>query len=392
MRSVLRLSAISLVVACVPYAAANADAWSAKIGGRVMIDYTHADADTADFDISASALRRARLNVSGAYGKILKYKFELNTNSSGEINAEDAYLEWKPEQFGGWAIKAGQFKTPNSFDEANSSRFMSTLERAGFTDAFQLNRRVGLTLGNKGDNWTFSGGVFGENLEDVGDQEGYAMAARGTYVPMKTETSLLHVGASIRYREAGESSGDIRYRQRAYAHIPGRIISTGAIAQSDTMIGIEAVGMTGPAWVAAEYAVTSADSSDAIGADQDMQGYYMEAGYFFGGRRNYKSGKFDRPSVDAPITEGGLGAVSVVARFDDLDLADTRDGGELTTVVLGVDWWPTDHTRVGLNYFNSDADLGTSTSGLDSAFSTLVASGQTNDTVNGVTMRLFFDF
>ena len=106
---------------------------------------------------------------SGKIGDNVKYKFELNTNSSGDVNLEDGYVQWAPTG-GDWNLKAGQFKTPNSLDELTSSRFISTLERAAFTDAFELNRRLGVIVNAKGDAYTFSAGVFGDNINNASQQ------------------------------------------------------------------------------------------------------------------------------------------------------------------------------------------------------------------------------
>ena len=179
------------------------DGWEFKVGGRIQLDYAFVDADVSNADWNAGELRRLRLSVSGKYGDNLKYKFELNTNSSGDVNLEDGYLQWAPTG-GDWNVKAGQYKTPNSLDELTSSRFISTLERAAFTDAFEFNRRIGVSVNAKGDNYTLSAGVFGDNINNASQQEGYALAARGTLTPVKADDVLVHLGASIRYRSIGD--------------------------------------------------------------------------------------------------------------------------------------------------------------------------------------------
>lgn len=378
-----------LTLAGTPLAHAD-EAITVKVSGRVQIDYNIVDADTASLDVNASEFRRVYLGASGTYGTGLKYKVTLSTNSSGEVKVQDAFLDFKiPDT--GWSVKAGHMKTPNSLDEQTSSRFISTLERSAFTDAFAFNRRVGVMAHTKGDNYTFAAGLFGENLDVDSNQEGYAIAARATYTPINADGKIVHLGASARYREQGETAGDIRYRQRAFAHIPGRIISTGSIASSDTFVGVEAAGLFDQLWVAGEYGVTKADATAT--ADPSLSGAYIEAGYFFGGKKVYKGGKFNRPSVDHPITDGGMGAVSLVARYDSLDLSDKAiDGGSLDTLIIGADWWPTRNTRVGLNYFTGDATYGASTSGLGGDFAAQVTAGTVDDTAHGVVARLQFDF
>lgn len=367
------------------------DDFSINIGGRVQIDYANVEGDASGLDVTDTELRRARLNVSGQVVKGLKYKVELNTNSSERVNFEDAYLQWTPTA-GKWNVKVGQFKTPNSLDEQTSSRFISTLERAAFTDAFEFNRRVGAAVNTSGSNYTFTAGIFGDNLLNLNDQQSTAFAARGTFNPVKSDDTLVHLGASFRYRDQKDTASDLRYRQRPFTHIPGRIISTGRIAQSDTFYGAEAAAIYKNLWVSGEYGITDA-SCGACASDPSLNGGYLEAGVFLGGKKTYKGGKFNRPKVDKSIKDGGIGAISFVARYDTIDLADTSvNGGDLDSKILGVDWWPTKNTRIGVNYFDSSANLGTSTSGLDSEFAALVTAGTPEESVNGFVARAQFDF
>lgn len=373
---------------CAP---AFADEPSIKISGRVQLDYNLVNADAADLDVSSGELRTARIAVSGDLSSAIGYKAELQTDSSGDVTATDAYLDFAAGA--GWGVRAGQMKTPNSLDEQTSGRFTSTFERGAFTDAFEFDRRLGVQAQRSGDNYTFAAGVFGENLNDNAAEGDVAVAARGTYAIPLGEGDLVHLGASARYREQGDDSGLIRYRQRPYAHIPGRAISTGSIADSDTFFGVEGAVLVSQFWGAAEYGVTNADCAACAGGDPDLQGYYLEAGMFLGGRRVYKGGKFDRPKVDSPLGEGGSGAWSIVARLDSIDQNDAGlDGGELDTLIVGVDWWPTSHSRLGINAFWGDVSYGTSTSGLDPAFAAQVVAGAQTDDVSGAVLRLQFDY
>ena len=382
--SALTLAALS------PVLTASADTpWGIKLSGRLLYDYTRADADTADFEIDDTELRSARLALSGKTD-VMAFKVELETDEGGEIIATDAYTDFSPKGTS-WKIRIGQFKTPNSLEEQTSGRFTTFAERAEFTDAFEFDRRVGIATHTKGKDWTFMAGAFGGDLNDTPSEEGLALAARGTYTPVHTDAMLVHLGASVRYREIGDRQSRLRYRQRPFAHLPGRMISTGSVAESDTLIGLEAAVLRGPFWASLEYADVRSDL--AAGGTGNFTGSGFETGYFFGGERTYKDGKFDRPKVNHPVTEHGLGALSVSAAYDTLDLTDGGvDGGAMSTALIGISWYPTSKTRVGLSIFQSDANLGTSTSGLDPAFVDAVRAGVTHDTVTGATLRLQADF
>lgn len=372
----------------------SGDGWEFKVSGRMMLDYSIVDTDVSGMDWRAGELRRLRLGVSGKFGDNLKYKVELNTNSSGDVNLEDGYVQWAPTG-NNWNIKAGQFKTPNSLDEMTSSRFISTLERSAFTDAFEFNRRLGVSLNTKGKNYTFSAGLFGDNIDVAGPVEGYAVAARGTVSPVKDDNTVVHLGASVRYRNISDTQSDLRYRQRPVSHIPGRIISTGRIGESDVFVGAEAAGIFKGFWVAGEYGVTFVECSAAAACvdDPTFDGAYAEAGFMIGGKKTYKDGKFNRPKVDNPVTKGGMGALAFVARFDTIDLTDASvNGGSYNSYVIGADWWATKYTRLGVNFFKVDAELGTSTSGLDGSFASLVTAGAPEEDVTGVMFRAQFDF
>ena len=390
-RRAISLTCLALGLSMAGTAAAD-EAWDIKVFGRAQFDYTSASADLAALDISSSELRTGRVGVSGKSGGALSFKLEMATDSSGDISLTDAYLGLTPNN-SEWTVLIGQFKTPNALDEQTSGRFGAMQERAGFTDAFGLNRRVGIAASTRRETWTFMAGLFAGNINDTAGEEGWAAAARGTWNPVNMSDLTVHLGGSLRYRERGETQSQLRYRQRPFAHSPGRIISTGRLGDSDMFYGLEAAALIGSGWLAGEFALLNADCPACAGGDPTFTGSYIEAGWMWGGQRGYRHGKFDRPKVTRTIEDGGMGAFALAARFDTLDLTDTGvDGGALDTASLALDWYPTRHTRVALNLYNSDAALGTSTSGLDSAFAALVTNGAASDSVQGATLRLQFDF
>ena len=376
-------------------AAADAFVKDIQIYGRVMLDQTFAGADNADVNFTTSDARRLRIGARGKLGDRVKWNFELNTDSSGEINAEDAWIQFYPTG-DRWSVVVGQDNTHNSFSELTSSRFLPIAERAAFTDAFQLDRRVGVSILNDGANWTAAAGIHTTNLENGGDQEGWAASARVTGTPVNTPEFLGHLGAHWRYRDQGSSDDDLRYRQRPLSASLDRIISTGRVADSDNLFGVEAYGLfdEGRYWAGGEYVVTDANGTEPVlDEDLDFSGGQLIVGTMFGGGRTYKNGKWNRPRVDNPFGDNGYGALMIEARFDTLDLTDSAvDGGQLDTYAVNADWWLTDSVHIGATAFLADADLGTSTSGLGSDFASLVTAGFEEEEVSGVVIRAQFDF
>lgn len=356
--------------------------------GRVMFDYAYADGKNTPFTVNETELRWARVGAQVKFSNGAKLKVELNTNDSGDVTVTDAYLVLGTG-FEQAKVQIGQFKTPNSFDEATSSRFMSILERAAFTDAFDLDRRVGVAVTGKSDRHTYMLGVFGENIHDDATFGGYAVAGRATFSPnVNAEDTVIHTGVSFRYRDADADQLLFRYRQRPFTHIPGRIVGTERITGLDVLVGVETAVVKGSFWAAGEYALTFATRTANV-HDPTFSGGYLETGFMCNGRRTIKDGKFDRPEFD----DGRLGAASLALRFDSLDLTDAAvNGGSYRSITMAADWWPKEHLRIGLNGFIANAELGATPSGLDPVFSDAVSTGVTKETVKGVVLRAQFDF
>ncbi len=384
----LAFSLSSLVIAGTALAQSN---FTLKPQGRLQIDYTNAKADNANTSYNSSELRRAYIGVSGKITKNLSYNIDIGIDETAKVTPIIAFVDWR-KRGNNWRIRAGQFKTPMSLDESTSSRFTSTYERAAFTDAFDIQRRVGVGFIQRGKKHTLSLAALGGFADKQPFTSGRVIAGRVTYTPVKKRKEVVHLGVAVRSRTDNKDKGPLRYTQRPYFHNTRSIISTGRIAESDTTIVAEAAWVKDKLWIAGEYATTKAKCSTCL-RNPGFNGYYVEAGMFFGGRKVYKNGKFVRPRVYDQLGKGGKGAFSVVARYDGLDLKDSAvDGGKLNTIVLGADWYPTKNTRIGVNYFNADADLGVNASRLAPEFIALQLGGIKKETVKGFLIRAQYDF
>ena len=248
-----------------------------EFSARVQVDFTSASAEKANVDYQDVELRRAYFGFSSKLSKAFSIAIDGRVDDSGEVGTLGAYLDWKPTH-SDWKFRLGQFKTPMSLDESTSSRFISTLERAAFTDAIEINRRLGLGAFKTGKNHTFSVGVFANPIDDKPFSGSAAASARLSYTPIRKAGKTLHLGASMRYRS--EPDDDLRYRQRPYAHISDRVISTGKIADADMVVGLEAAFIQKSVWFAAEYAAIKANCPDCD-TDPGFNGYYLEAGKFW---------------------------------------------------------------------------------------------------------------
>src|SRR5262245_48312838 len=359
-----------------------------KVRGRLEVDYNNINQDTpiTTFpDVSATELRRARIGVEGIAWYNLKYVLEVDfgaqatgsfVNNTGDINefvsndqisgvtVRDAYLQYQGFHMGEEPLlfRVGNFKTPNSFENLTSDRFVDTMERAAFINAWEIDRQIGFMTAYYADHWSLSAGIFGEAVNSaplfpnnnnffVGD-ESVTWAARGTWAPINREQNgvlqVLHLGASFRERDLGNDQQFFQYRAKgADFNLANFAVQTGRISEGDTFWGLEAAALWGPFSLQGEYGKLDAElpggrfirsnsqqgeplaPNPFVGVpDPDYTGWYVEGSWFFGGHKTYdkEEARWGRPKVDNPMLwneKSGWGALQLVGKYDVIDLSDT---------------------------------------------------------------------
>jgi len=335
----------------------KAKGWSFKPRGRIQYDVGHVGRPEGINDRGlgfSTELRRARLGVEGSIPGGFGYKFELDF-ADNEVEVVDAILSYQASKEVGLII--GQHNTFQSLEELTSSRFLSFMERAAFTDAFNFERRVGLSGTYATGDFIAQAGVFTDSIGDlasVGDDNNSLSAdARIVYAPKVGETQL-HLGGSAHYRD-NQDVADIsrtRYRQRPFIHTTDvRFLATPALnVEKESHYGLEAALIGGPLHAAAETHWLNADAGPNL--SPTYFGGYAEIGYYFTGEtRGYKNGQFDRTKVLKPVGGGGFGAVQLNLRYDYLDLSEgSVAGGTQQGYQASLIWIPQDYVRFLINY------------------------------------------
>jgi len=330
----------------------SADGWSLKPRGRLQFDFGHISRPggvTVAGLGSVEELRRARIGIEGTMPGGFGYVFEIDL-APDVVEFTDAFLTYKAS--GRITLTAGQHNNFQSLDELTSSRFSSFIERAAFTDAFNFERRLGVSGTLVGGPVTAQLGVFHDNLLDIDDGDS-AMSVDGriVYAPRLGDAQL-HLAASAHWRDNGDLTGTTRYRQRPLLHATDiRFIGTPALAvENETGFGLEAAWIGGPFHVTGEAHWLNADG--AAGPGRTFFGSYAEAGWFLTGEtRGYRGARWDRTRVRRSVEEGGFGAVQAVVRWDYLDLnSGPVRGGTQNGLQASLIWIPTDHVRFMLNY------------------------------------------
>ena len=357
-------------LASAPVAASSAPAASGggvtfKPFGRIQYDagWVESPSGVGDRGLGfGNEVRRARIGAEGTIPGGFGYKIEVDF-ANNEVEVADAFLSYKASKRLG--VTLGQHNNFQSMEELTSSRFTSFLERAAFTDAFNFERRIGLSATWAKDEFIVQGGIFTDNIEDLADaqdavglgDENNAASVDGrlVYAP-KLGKAQLHLGASAHWRDNGDTAAAgpaTRYRQRPFVHTSNsRFVATpGLRVGTETHYGIEAALVRGPFHAAAEAHWLNADTLTP-GLGPTLFGGYAEIGWFLTGEsRGYRGGRWDRTRVRKPVGDGGAGAFQINLRYDYLDLTDDGVvGGRQRGYEASLVWIAQDHVRFLLNY------------------------------------------
>jgi len=344
-------------------------AFKLKIGGRLMFDWNcffgeDEDMDAAPFN-DGLEFRRLRFYSEGTIYENTEYKLQIDFAGGSEGSSlKDAYIGVR-EFFPFAGFKVGKFHEPFSIDEITSSKYMTFMERALPTNTFAPSRSGGVMLYNNVDSFTWAAGAFRPLDDDntwTGTQ-GYAFTGRVTYAPWGKSKSdrASHVGLAYTWRGA-ESDGMLRFRQRPSLHLAERLVNTDYVDyDSEYRLGLEGALVYGPFAAQGEYVHVGVDRE--TDGSVNFGGYYVEGSYFLTGEHrslDNKGGAFSRTKPDENYSRGGgMGAWQVGVRYACLDLDDSDiNGGRLSDVTVGLNWYQNPNVRMMFNYLYAMADEG----------------------------------
>jgi phosphate-selective porin OprO/OprP len=347
----------------------------------------------------SSRARRLLLGADGTLPGGFRYSAEFNF-AQGTLDYEDVFIAY---DFKGApvTVQIGNIYPFSSLETMTSSKFTSFMERAGFTDAFGMNRRLGVAFtasDKKADKWLFQAGVFNQPINEgaIFNRTAYELAARGVFSPT-VGPARLHFGISAHHRVNQKDAQNERLRVRPMTQITDqRFIDTTIAAKSDTYVGLELAAIMKQFHFAGEIQklwVNAYEPGHVFGpnngtgctncsldGDPSFWAGYVEAGFYLTGEtRGYKGGKFDRTKVLHPFNQGGWGAFQINGRVDLVELRDRVDdsttslafpdyvnGGKQVAYQLSGIWNPTDYLRFMAQYSHINVTGGPRAAGLPS--------------------------
>jgi phosphate-selective porin OprO/OprP len=364
--------------------AADASKPTVKWTGQVQADFLtfnqSPESEAAYGDIENGAVfRRARFGMFGDYGPT-EYRIETDFALSGRPRFLDMFLGVRDVP-GLGRIRVGHFFEPFSLERVTPNRFVTFAERSLIDQPFAPARNLGIMAQNTflEQRGTIAYGYFRTASDDFGDDVGdnfeSAVTGRVTWLPYYDDAcqgrNYVHLGAGYSFR--GANAEQVRFRAQPEALLGATspdvpfFVDTGNIpADSFQHLGAEAVWTHGPWSVQGEYVVTPVDSKNE--GTLWFQGGYVQGSWFLTGEhRPYRRdiGVLDRviPFCDAvrhahdKSLQTGPGAWELALRLSHLDLNnETRQGGRITNLTAGLNWYLNPYLRVTANYIHAFAD------------------------------------
>jgi phosphate-selective porin OprO/OprP len=330
--------------------------------GLVQADYNYFDEDNVDYagsdldgDDGNWDLRRSELVLKGKGPGSIDWVLGFD---AGDNKFLDANVKYKFGNNANHYIQAGQFKQPGAtMEELSSTKNNDFISKSSITNSLGTPRRVGVQY-NYGDaNWAVTGSFFSRELTR-NREHGNGYSVRGYFAPINEEGNILHIGAS--YTDKDTDGDTIRLRARPMADLANtRFVDTGSsgLINSDrnTVIGVEALWVTGPFKLQGEYMTTDVERYNGFD-DFSGDGFYLSGLWNITGETwGYKGGV---PTTSLP-SDPGKGMWQLGLRYDTIDLTDgTVVGGEMDSITAGVNWYWRSNFKFSANYVMVNQEKG----------------------------------
>lgn len=326
-----------------------------RLRGRVVHDFFSVDTNLGgtanDFEISKDSLRALRFGIDGQFSRKVKFRADANLTDS-QINWADVYVGYTGTKYEAYI---GQQRLGTTFEPVGPDINYAMPEISLVNIAFgQAGRNFGVVGRVKGATWqsvlTLSSGEL--NAGDVfADDVVRSISLRSTYALRNKPRDVLHIGGSLRVRDA-QNGPLLRYATRpASTNFGRRLLDSGRLAGGDTTLSFEGLAIQGSFMLSAEHQILWADTPRGTA---QMSGSYVEGSWWLTGEnRNYQvgAGAITMVRPKRSVRVGGPGAIALVARAEQLDQSDAILGaqaGSAKSLSLGVAWMPVDFVMLRL--------------------------------------------
>src|SRR5436190_3798928 len=296
--------------------------FTASLRGIVQLDAAHYDQDRPDplaTDPRRGSLgdaveadrardlgdgtnfRRVRFGVEGkawtdwSYNLLFDFGGSGNEDAGKIINAYIEYAGLKPVR-----LRVGAFAPTWGLEEATSNTAGLFLERPAVVEMVRGfaagDGRTGAAVLTNGDRWSLFGAVTGNTVGVQTFDEQLGLIGRVTWLPLKGEDSLVHVGANINLVVNPAATGPdvdppgaatpVRLRERPEMRVDGtRLVDTGNIdADGLAAYGLELGAQYKALTLQSEYFWIDVDRRNSALSNPSFNGWYAQAAWTLTGQ------------------------------------------------------------------------------------------------------------
>ena len=328
----------------------------------------------------------------GVEGNVFKdFDYELRFNLGGSDNDGSSNLNIARVAYVGvphFKVNVGVLQPIFTLDDATSSNDLLFLERAavvgmlpGTFGGSDSRRGVELTFQHEdllypGDNMivsgAFTGNRTGKSSHSATNDEQQAILGRLAYrVWSDGDSNIQFGGSGSKVLEVGGANGgvkSIKFSSGAETSVDSTsLVSVSVSGDNAWTYGAEAGANFKNFYVQGEYYRFGADAY--TGSDPDFYGWYVQTSWIITGeKKGYAAkggsnsiGVWGSPKVVKPFSPaaGSWGALELKARYSVLDLNDYSagyNGGVLTSVGGGLNWYLNNNIRMMFDYSYVDSD------------------------------------
>ena len=228
----------------------------------------------------------------------------------------------------------------------------NAIERNVASQAFRLGRNLGVNLASANQDYSWTIGLYevGEYGSDMAEGGGGKLAVTGrlSLTPINNKSQVLHLGTSFSLRDLDGAEFEIE--SNAEVHGSMDVLDTRNIqADSLNQYALESAWIKGSVAVVGEVFYQDVEGTvDSVRALYN--GYYIEGSYFLtNDSLSYKKGRFASVKPNA-----NSGAWQLVLRHSYLDAEDNLDGMEISTSMLGVNYYYARTIKLMVNFTRTE--------------------------------------
>jgi len=363
--------------------------------GHFDVHSLYPDSANADYPAFGSQLlsgndrdgfnwRRTYATLSGKiHGVNFKFENDFAINATTEF-PHSLREAWVSTKLGPGQLTVGQFKPYRGMEEITSSNELTLMERPSTSSTGIYSGRQFLTgLGYRTlikDNIGL--GIHVMSLSHFGlPIEGITYGGRAVWLPIDQAGHILHLGLSLSRDMANRDSipakiVDVYGGRQGISQSLGAAGASGSASGShnQSTIAAELAYSINSLTLQSEYALARLDHTHSVSheaKDSTIQAFYLQGSWFVTGEHAvYKK---DRGAFGKPKPTGRWGALELAGRYDFAEnlqqslIADpcrtSTSKCQVQVITFGINWYPTPNVRFMLNYYISEAMLGTSTLG-----------------------------